>query len=403
MKPQFINFIPLVLSILFSLIIIEIVLTILDYPPARIVKYDACCGVALSPNTEGLFKGESEQYIVINSHGLRDIEHTYNKPSNTYRIAILGDSFSEARQVSIEQTFWKYIESELTKCESFSDKNIEVINFGVSGYGTDQEYETLRYKVWKYDPDMVITAFFTGNDIRNNVMELEGDINKPYYIFQSSNNKHMMLDDSFKERKIFKFMTSSAGNTINWLLKNFYIIRLLNNIRKSGIDSIIVNSSDVDLNKNIVGELGLANEIYKKPINMQWENAWNITEQLIKKTKKEVERHGAEYFLVTLSTGIQVHPDISKKKKFSNKIAVGDLFYPDYRLSEFSSINDINHIMTAPYLSRWSQDNQICLHGFDNSYICEGHWNEVGHKVAGKYISSKICQLSNNKTSELLY
>ena len=38
--------------------------------------------------------------------GLRDYEHTINKPSDTIRIAILGDSYSEARSVNLEETFW---------------------------------------------------------------------------------------------------------------------------------------------------------------------------------------------------------------------------------------------------------------------------------------------------------
>ena len=48
----------------------------------------------------------SEGKIRINSDGLRDIEHQLEKPVNTLRIAILGDSFAEARSINLEDTFW---------------------------------------------------------------------------------------------------------------------------------------------------------------------------------------------------------------------------------------------------------------------------------------------------------
>ena len=83
--------------------------------------------------------------VKINSNGLRDIEHKIFKPDNTIRIAILGDSFAEARSINIEDTFWYKLKKNLEPCNNFhSGKDIEVINFGVSEYGTTQQYLTLK-------------------------------------------------------------------------------------------------------------------------------------------------------------------------------------------------------------------------------------------------------------------
>ncbi len=57
----------------------------------------------------------------------------------------------------------------------------EIINFGVSGYGTAQELQILRHRVWDYSPDMIILAFLTGNDVRNNSRALQRDDRMPYY------------------------------------------------------------------------------------------------------------------------------------------------------------------------------------------------------------------------------
>jgi hypothetical protein len=63
---------------------------------------------------------------------LRDREHDH---ARTLRIAVLGDSFAEALQITMEEAFWSV---ELQGCPSLAGREPEVINFGVSGYGTAQ-------------------------------------------------------------------------------------------------------------------------------------------------------------------------------------------------------------------------------------------------------------------------
>ena len=48
------------------------------------------------------------------SLGYRDVEHTREKPPGVFRIAVLGDSMTEARQVSIADTFCKQLEKRLS-------------------------------------------------------------------------------------------------------------------------------------------------------------------------------------------------------------------------------------------------------------------------------------------------
>jgi hypothetical protein len=62
-------------------------------------------GFALAPGVEGQYQREGTSYVRINSDGLRDREHPKAKPAGTFRIAVLGDSFTEAMHVPMEQTF----------------------------------------------------------------------------------------------------------------------------------------------------------------------------------------------------------------------------------------------------------------------------------------------------------
>src|SRR3954469_3185924 len=59
---------------------------------------DSVIGSRLRPGAEGWQRAEGVAYVKVNSQGLRDREHALAKPPGTVRIAILGDSFSEAVQ-----------------------------------------------------------------------------------------------------------------------------------------------------------------------------------------------------------------------------------------------------------------------------------------------------------------
>ena len=47
---------------------------------------------------------------MINSDGLRDREHAKRKPLGTFRVAVLGDSFTLATHVDVEKTYWSVLE-----------------------------------------------------------------------------------------------------------------------------------------------------------------------------------------------------------------------------------------------------------------------------------------------------
>src|SRR5205814_738948 len=139
-------------SILFALLIAEVGLRIIGYANPYFYTFEEQTGWALRPNVAGWFRKEGAAYVRINSQGLRDREHTKQKPADTYRIAIIGDSFCEAMQVPLEQTFWHLLEARLKDCPALAGKHVEALNFGVSNYGTAQELLALRTRALDYAP-----------------------------------------------------------------------------------------------------------------------------------------------------------------------------------------------------------------------------------------------------------
>jgi len=117
---------------------------------------DPYCGAFHRAGASGWWSEEGHAWVSINSDGLRDVEHTIAKPPNTFRIAILGDSYAEAFQVPARHAFWAVMERDLARCPALGGRRVEAINFGVSDFGTAQELQMLRHRVWKYSPDMVL-------------------------------------------------------------------------------------------------------------------------------------------------------------------------------------------------------------------------------------------------------
>ena len=107
--------------------------------------------------------------IEFNKIGYRDIDHIVTKPPKTRRVVVLGDSFSEAVQVNISETYWWRMSSVLNS--RHTNYRWETLNFGVGSYGTTQEYLTLCMKALDYRPDLIILQMFPLNDICDNSID----------------------------------------------------------------------------------------------------------------------------------------------------------------------------------------------------------------------------------------
>ena len=133
------------------------------------------------------------------------------------------------------------------------------------------------------------------------------------------------------------------------------------------------------------------NQIYN-PIQKKWKEAWLITESIIKLMNEEVKEKGSKFFVVTLSTPAQVHPDPSFRESFIKELDNNDLFYPDKRIKKLGKKEGFLVINLAKEMKDYAEKNKIFLHGFSNNLMGEGHWNIVGHKVASQIISKKMCK-----------
>jgi hypothetical protein len=381
-------------SVTVALAVVEVGLRITGFSYPSFYEADQIAAHSFRPTAEGWFRDEGESYVRINAEGWRDRLHMKQKPANGRRIAVLGDSFASAFHVAAESTFWSVMDREVNRCRSFGPHPIEVLNFGVTGYGTVQELLTLKYRVWEYAPDIVILAFLTGNDVTDNFKPLAGSYPRPYVAKDSDGR--FSIDRSFPQSRTYKIKTGLVWKTFLHISDYLKTAQLLNKAQSRLRDSNFVRTAQVykaySEHGTYVQEPGLDDRnLYAAPNTSEWEDAWRVTEDLIVTMRKEVETHGARFMLVSLSNGIQVHPDARIRERFMEGLGVRDLFYPEKRLKELANREGFEIITLAQGLQSYAEEYRLFLHGFSNAYVGLGHWNEKGHELAGRMLAEYLC------------
>jgi lysophospholipase L1-like esterase len=121
------------------------------------------------------FRQEFRTDVSINSLGLRGPEVQAEKAPGSLRVLVLGDSYAEGLQVPWEDLLSTRLETTLNDGPG---PRVEVINGGVSGYGTADELLLLEKLGWSLKPDLVLIAFCVHNDVGNN-------LERPLYDFSA--------------------------------------------------------------------------------------------------------------------------------------------------------------------------------------------------------------------------
>src|SRR3989344_4902033 len=110
---------------------------------------------------------EYQAHIRTNTQGFVGDDFIVEKPTGTYRIAALGDSFTEAFDVDIDKSYTVLLERMLTE----SRKTLQqVYNFGISGAGSTHELLTYTKYAATYNPDMVLWQIYLGNDLADDLL-----------------------------------------------------------------------------------------------------------------------------------------------------------------------------------------------------------------------------------------
>lgn len=398
-------------SILFSVLLLEGGVRLLRLaPPAEGTGWfwrvpDPVTGWSLQPGASGRWFNPQMEYdveVVINSDGLRDVPRaTLDKPPGVFRILLLGDSYVEGLRVPLEQTFAKVLEQQLNAGAPVGQR-FEVIPAGVSGWGTDQELLWLREHGAAYQPDLVLLAFFPGNDFQNNSEALEvenmGSIQKPF--FHLDDGELALRYSPFDPAAVSQPAQDDTASgdaaaprpglspLAGWLRQHSALYRFVGPALATGAPDLARSLADRGLLESSlapadapVDSIPIAYGVYRDSLSDDWTNSVTLTGALLGEMRGEAEKLGAPLAAVILTAPEQVYPD-RWQKRLADSPAMAAYTWDLEQSSRLAA--DIFQQAGVPAFDllpafRAQAETGDLLH-----LRRDGHWTPAGERLAGE-------------------
>ncbi|MBN3752287.1 SGNH/GDSL hydrolase family protein [Paraburkholderia sp. Tr-20389] len=130
----------------------------------RLMRYDPILGYRFAPGLKLRIPHEGGGYLVkTNRDGFRCDHQVTPRKQTAHRVLVFGDSYTAGDGVSNGKRYTDVMEQQLN--------DTEVLNFGLSGSGTDQQYLVFQQYADQIDYDAVVISVLVENIQRNVVRE----------------------------------------------------------------------------------------------------------------------------------------------------------------------------------------------------------------------------------------
>ncbi|MBD3155413.1 MAG: hypothetical protein GF368_02035 [Candidatus Aenigmarchaeota archaeon] len=313
---------------------------------------------SMYPNITNLvkFSPEFSYNISTNSHGFRDTEHELEKSNNTCRVLFLGDSSTFGYTVERNESFVRLFEKKL---EDSSEKNVEVMNLGVGGFSTTEEYIVLEKYGIKYSPDVVIMVSTIGDFYDSLAYEKRSE-NPP-------------------ETLIFKIYKKSRF--LNWLYWRFKFSMLGDKILKFfGVSKFTINTMNFQA------------ELVKENYNSQMVNrSIELVEEAINDSNDLCEKEGCKFVVTYLPTAHQV--DEKEREIFEEEFNLNGTDYnmnsPQEILEKITNEKSITYLDFTKEIKELQRESNLY-------WETDGHFNKKGYRAFSNLLYESLGPLICN-------
>lgn len=364
MKSLFKSLLLALISILFSLPVGEVFIRI-----AAPQRLDSNLDL-YAPDEHTVFKMQSnfvgnhtgfefDVPVKLNSLGMRDKEIA-PKPENTLRILGLGDSFTFANGVLLEETYLKQLEQLLPE---YGGKTIEVLNAAVPAYAPLQEFRFWESRHAQLQPDIVIMGFFVGNDFVESG-DLFGEDGKP--LIAVRDGRLISSKRSDEERGFVRAVTGPARDFLKTRSHLYVFLR---------------NRSSELLSKAGLRPFNLPPDFCEVQYGERMEKNWAKTQTILSDFSEATRASGQRLIIVILPAIYQVYNSAWDEYIRALKLDPSryDLEKPQKVLMEFCQSKGIECVDALPPLRALASNAGLY-------FPVDGHPTAAGHKVIAQAI-----------------
>jgi len=339
--------------------------------------YDERRGWALQPGHYSYFdtKAARRVDVSINELGLRNRPLSRESEPGVERIMLLGDSFVFGAPLDEDHTI-------SARLQARAGESFEIVNVGVPGYGTGQEYrlvEELQARGYRLGRKLVL-AFFT-NDIQDNLgldySTMGRNHVQPAFDVDAAGNLQQTLSEPPRAPT-----GQGAGEWLGTLLF-FQFLRYQ-------LEVVLVSHPSM---LRTVEAVGMAPALPRTPgivagwYGAQWEAHWAVTaavlEYLVKALRAMPE--APELYIAFVPSPFQVHESFkltvvagaSSDARYASFLSDPDR--PQRVLQLLARRLDVHFIDLTPALRQAAAHSVVY-------FPREGHFNELGCDIAAQVI-----------------
>lgn len=318
--------------------------------------------------------------IQANQQGFRD--KPWNVDKKGFRIAVMGDSFVQAVQVDANKIFTTRL-SKLT--------GMEVLNVGIGGYSTATQLSAYRRLVRPFRPNLVVLAFYLGNDVKGNSCALDPGRS----ICGRLEGGEVVLSNALKTKEdgsvpgvAMEHRPSPVDGTFVARIKTVLrthsaAYHVLRDLRLIGAG--LINQA--------LGQVSFKWRLYLRNEQQQWSDAWSITEGLLASLKSDIEADGGRLAIVSVPEHFVASPDWRRELMFGAGSGVPDDFdveHPSRRLTAIARKLDLPILDLLPGFLRYRDKFGLKYPYF--SFSCDGHWNPLAHDLVAHEVAAFLAR-----------
>lgn len=349
-----------VFSAVITLAVVELGLTLfhpIQFSMERNMYFepDPFTGYKLKPNATGFFQQNISATANLNGH--RDEYVPVNKPDGTFRILVIGDSFTVGANVEQVEAYSEVLEALLN--ENAVSK-VEVINTGVGGWQPFQYAQYYEHYGWKYSPDLILVGFFVGNDTYDQINRIE------------------QLQTAIMGRRVSRKAAASRFIRFKMFLYNhFNLARII--LYKGPVSGDFTRNNCSDFTDQYIEiQRHKLDNHQPRTIAHDAQAANAITQ--IKRIQTRAEQHSIPLIVVIIPDENQINHELQMNLLTEENEKNFDAGMPQAMLQELFRTASVQIIDLLPYFNA----DPRCL------YMNDTHWTPEGHALAAEVLFNHI-------------
>jgi hypothetical protein len=330
---------------------------------------------------QGCFEGRVQWRMRgrFNRQGLRDERDIPYERQDSFRILVLGDSYTEGLQVDVP--FTRLLEQRLNAAAP-AGRRFEVLNAGIAGWGTDNALLYFVHEGWRYRPDLVLLAFDTGNDVFENHRPLLRStsfypFDKPF--FELSDGRLVLRQfplpvPGWRRRLVHRLGSELGGHSA--------LYRLLSRLPRPHLPRLAGAEP-----ASLVEAVAKMDQNYLADTPPAWRDAWRISRGLVLKLRAAAEARGSRFAVVIVNG----REEVTKRWRWLLNMQPAfhalpqDYDKPNRLLTQFLARRGIPLVpMLEEFRAAFGET------GTPGFYPWDVHWAPAGHELAARVIDRSL-------------